>query len=304
MNTWTTVATGLRFPEGPIALRDGSVLVVEIERKTLTRIAADGTKSIVAMLGGGPNGAAIGPDGACYVCNNGGFKWHEEPGVLRPVAQSEDYVGGSIQRVDLNTGAVTALYTGTKEQPIKGPNDIVFDASGKFWFTDMGKGRDREIDRAVVYYASPDGSMLKTVVFPMLTANGIGLSPDGKRLYVSETITARVWEFQITGPGEIDPIPWPSPNGGRLLFGSSNYQLFDSMAMERDGNLCVGTLINGGISVISPTGRLVDFVPTPDRYATNICFGGEDMQTAFVTLSTTGQLVSMRWPRPGARLHY
>ena len=61
MDTWTTVATGLRFPEGPIALRDGSGPVVEIERKTLTRIAADGTKSIVAMLGGGPNGAAIGP---------------------------------------------------------------------------------------------------------------------------------------------------------------------------------------------------------------------------------------------------
>lgn len=298
------MATGLRFPEGPIALRDGSVLVVEIERKTLTRIAADGTRSIVAMLGGGPNGAAIGPDGACYVCNNGGFKWHEEPGMLRPVLQSEDYTGGSIQRVDLETGIVTTLYTGTSEQPIKGPNDIVFDSTGGFWFTDMGKGRDREIDRAVVYYASPDGSMLKTVVFPMLTANGIGLAPDGKRLYVSETITARIWEFQITGPGEIDPVPWPSPNGGKLLFGSSHYQLFDSMAMERDGNLCVGTLINGGISVISPAGRLVDFVPTPDRYATNICFGGEDMQTAFVTLSTTGQLVSMRWPRPGARLHY
>lgn len=304
MGIWTTMAAGLRFPEGPIALRDGSVLVVEIERKTLTRIAADGTKTIVAMLGGGPNGAAMGPDGACYVCNNGGFKWHEEPGMLRPVLQSEDYTGGSIQRVDLNTGIVTTLYTGTREQPIKGPNDIVFDSTGGFWFTDMGKGRDREIDRAVVYYASPDGDMLKTVVFPMLTANGIGLAPDGKRLYVSETITARIWEFQITGPGEIDPLPWPSPNGGKLLLGSSHYQLFDSMAMERDGNLCVGTLINGGISVISPAGRLVEFVPTPDRYATNICFGGDDMQTAFVTLSTTGQLVSMRWPRPGARLPY
>jgi gluconolactonase len=304
MSKWNTLASGLRFPEGPIVLTDGSVLVVEIERATLTRIAPDGTRDVVAFLGGGPNGAAIGPDGACYVCNNGGFKWQEEPGMLRPIGQSDHYVGGSIQRVDLKTGGVTTLYGGASGHMLKGPNDIVFDAAGGFWFTDMGKTRERTLDRACVYYGRPDGSELKEVIFPMIGANGIGLSPDGSRLYVAETITARLWEFEIAGLGAIDPRPWPSPNGGRLLTGSSGYQLFDSLAVEHNGNICVGTLINGGITVVSPDGRIVEHVQLPDLYATNLCFGGPDMRTAYITLSITGKLIAMDWPRPGLRLHF
>ncbi|MCB1268108.1 MAG: hypothetical protein KDB19_08285, partial [Microthrixaceae bacterium] len=67
---WTTLATGLRFPEGPVALDDGSVLLVEIERGTLSRVSPDGTVDVVADCGGGPNGAAIGPDGAVWITNN------------------------------------------------------------------------------------------------------------------------------------------------------------------------------------------------------------------------------------------
>ena len=76
------IASGLQFPEGPIAMPDGSLILVEIKRGTLTRVAADGAVSVVAELGGGPNGLAIGPDGAAYVCNNGGFQWTELPGGL------------------------------------------------------------------------------------------------------------------------------------------------------------------------------------------------------------------------------
>jgi gluconolactonase len=304
MSDMRILATGLRFPEGPVVLADGSVLVVEIERGTLTRISPDGGKSVLAYLGGGPNGAAIGPDGACYVCNNGGFKWHEEPNMLRPILQSEHYTGGSIQRVDLATGTVTTLYGGASGHALKGPNDIVFDAAGGFWFTDYGKTRERTMDRASVWYGKADGSALREVIFPMIGANGIGLSPDGSRLYVAETITARLWEFEITGPGAISPRPWPSPNGGRLVTGSSSYQLFDSLKVERDGNICVGTLINGGITVVSPDGAIVEHVPTPDLYATNLCFGGPDMRTAYITLSTTGKLAELEWPRPGLKLNF
>jgi len=304
MSSGKILTTGLRFPEGPVTLPDGSLLVVEIERGTLVRVTANGAKSTVAHLGGGPNGAAIGPDGACYVCNNGGFKWHEEPQLLRPVLQAENYTGGSIQRVDLTTGEVITLYTGTTERPLKGPNDLVFDASGGFWFTDMGKARERDIDRSVVYYARPDGSLLKPVISPMLGANGIGISPDGRKLYVAETLTARLWAFEITGPGTIRPQPWPSPNGGTLVTGMTRYQMFDSLALEENGNICVATIVAGGITVISPTGELVDFVEVPDRYCTNICFGGPDLRTAFITLSGTGQVLTMNWPRPGLRLNF
>ena len=92
-----TLAEGLQFPEGPVALADGSVLLVEIAAGTLTRIAPDGTKSVVATTGGGPNGAAIGPDGKCYVANNGGFEWHREEGRIRPLTQAKDYSGGRLE---------------------------------------------------------------------------------------------------------------------------------------------------------------------------------------------------------------
>jgi gluconolactonase len=298
------LATGLRFPEGPIAMPDGSILLVEIESATLTRIDQRCQKTVIAYLGGAPNGAAIGPDGACYVCNSGGFKWHDEPGMLRPIGQSDHYTGGSIQRVDLTTGAVTNLYGRENGPVLKGPNDLVFDATGGFWFTDMGKTRERSLDRACVYYGLPDGSSLQEVIFPMISANGIGLSPDGSKLYVAETITARVWEFTLTGPGRIDPKPWPSPNGGRLITGSTNYQLFDSLAVEEGGNICVATIIHGGFTVVAPEGGIIEHVPMPDLYPTNLCFGGRDLKTAFVTLSTTGQLAAVEWPRAGLRLNW
>ena len=68
------------------------------------------------------------------------------------------------------------------------------------------------------------------------------------------------------------------------------------------GNVCVATLVNGGVTVISPDGELVDFVETGDLLTTNVCFGGEDLTTAYITLSTTGRLVKTTWPRPGLGL--
>jgi hypothetical protein len=104
------VASGLRFPEGPVALSDGSVLVVEIARGTLSRVFPDGRVEVVAETGGGPNGAAVGPDGAVWICNNGGFEWHEVGGRLFSGNQPADYSGGSIQRVELATGSVETVY--------------------------------------------------------------------------------------------------------------------------------------------------------------------------------------------------
>jgi gluconolactonase len=75
---YRVITDGLDFPEGPIAMPDGSVLVVEIKGGRLIRVLPDGSKEVAAELGGGPTGAAIGPDGACYVANNGGFHWLSE----------------------------------------------------------------------------------------------------------------------------------------------------------------------------------------------------------------------------------
>ena len=80
--------------------------------------------------------------------------------------------------------------------------------------------------------------------------------------------------------------------------------MFDSLAVDAEGNVCVATLINGGITVVSPDGASVEHIPMPDRYTTNICFGGDDLTTAYATLSNSGRLVAFDWPRPGLALSY
>jgi gluconolactonase len=300
------ITTGLRFPEGPIAMPDGSVLVVEIERRCLTRVLPDGSKEVVATPGGGPNGAAIGPDGKCYICNNGGFEFIRDPDHgLRPTIQAWDYSGGRIERIDLETGAVEVLYRGTSEVQLRGPNDIVFDAHRGFYFTDLGKRRQRDLDYGAVYYAKADGSLLRQVAFPMFMPNGIGLSPDGGTLYVAETEAARLWAFDILEPGVVARHGWPSPHGGRLVAQPGGaYQRFDSLAVEANGNICVATLAHGGITIISPDGKSIEHLPMPDMHTTNICFGDGDLKTAYVTLSSSGRLVALGWPRPGLALNY
>jgi gluconolactonase len=296
------IATGLGFPEGPVALPDGSVLFVEIAAGRLTRVLPDGELQVIAQLGGGPNGAAIGSDGYCYVCNNGGFNWRTDDGFTRPIGEATDYKGGSIQRVDLTTGKVETLYTHCDGIPLHGPNDIVFDSQGGFWFTDFGKKFADRMMHGAVYYARTDGAFICRRAFPVLTPNGVGLSPDGGTLYVSETETSRLWSYPVTAPGELELQPFPSPNGGRLVQGLPGYQRFDSLAVEEGGNVCVATLVRGGINVFSPGGELVEFHEAPEGYCTNICFGGQDMRTAYITLSGYGQLLAVNWPRPGLRL--
>lgn len=298
----TELATGLEFPEGPIWMADGSIWLVEIKRGTLTRVDADGSVEVIADCGGGPNGAAVGPDGNIYVCNNGGFEWHEVNGLTLPGDEPDGYRGGSIQRVDPTTGSVETLYASVDGHPLKGPNDLVFDETGGFWFTDHGKTRPRDRDRGGLYYARADGSEITEVVHPMSAPNGVGLSPEGDVLYVAETHEGRLYRWALDGPGSIAGYFGPG-HRGELLADPAGGPLFDSLAVDAAGNVCVATIRNGGITVVSPDGAL-DHVALPDPLTTNICFGGADATTAFVTLSGTGRLVSIPWPRGGTPLAF
>jgi gluconolactonase len=289
----------LRFPEGPIAMPDGSVILVEIERGTLSRVAG-GKVAVVAELGGGPNGAAIGPDGHCYVCNNGGFTWTEHNDKLYPGDEPANYSGGRIERVNLETGAADILYSDCNGQPLRGPNDIVFDQQGGFWFTDHGKTRARERDRTGVYYAKIDGSYIEEMIFPLEGPNGIGLSADEDELYIAETMAGRLWAYSLEAPGKLAD----GRGKRRLLQGRGGFFMFDSLAVDSDGGVCVATIMDGGITTLSPRNAEPTFVPTPDRITTNICFGGANLETAFITLSSTGQLISMPWGVPGLPLNF
>jgi gluconolactonase len=304
------VTSGLRFPEGPIAMPDGSVILVEMFGPKITRVLPDGTKHTVAEIIGGPNGLAVGPDGALYLCNNGGCFTPLDlggalfPGPFNPSA----YIGGRIQRVDINTGEVTDLYTECDGHPLRAPNDIVFDAHGGMWITDHGirDAAARTSDLTSIYYAQADGSKIREVVHPVEAPNGIGLSPDGTRVYWAETHNGRVMQRVITGPGEVAA---PAPlDTSVCLAGLTGLQLLDSLAVDGDGNVCVATLVNGGITVISPDGSSVVHHATGDVMTTNICFGDDDgsgeYRTAYITLSATGRLVKASWPHRGLRLNY
>jgi gluconolactonase len=305
---FTEVTTGLRFPEGPIAMPDGTVILVEMFGPRITRVHPDGTKETVAEIVGGPNGAAIGPDGALYLCNNGGCFTPVDLGELLlpgPFDPSR-YIGGRIQKVDLATGAVTDLYTECDGRPLRAPNDLVFDAHGGFWFTDHGirDAANRTSDLTSIYYAKADGSSITEVVHPVEGPNGIGLSPDGTKVYWAETHSGRVFQRTIASPGVLEPLPPLDPG---LLVGLPGYQLFDSLAVDGEGNVCVATLINGGITVITPSGE-TSHIATGDLLTTNICFGDRDgsgeYRDAYITVSGTGKLLHCRWPNNGLRLNH
>lgn len=313
------IATGLQFPEGPVAMPDGSVIVVEIARGTLSRVdVASGAVHVVGDCGGGPNGAALGPDGRMYVCNNGGyFSWIVSDGSTFPGPTPDTYAGGSIQRVNIETGEVETLYDSCDGRPLVAPNDLVFDDHGGFWFTDHGVQHGAHPENPGLLYAKADGSSITAAAFGTDATNGVGLSPAGDRVYAAETSSGTVWEWAVVEPGVIGPVdPDLDPtehSGGRLLYDAPQGHLYDSLAVDGDGWVCVATIGPGGVTAISPDGTSTELHEVADEWlVTNICFAARtvdgdddpDLRTAYVTSSSTGLLVAARWPRAGLRLPF
>lgn len=305
-HTLTEVASGLQYPEGPVAFGDGSLAVVEMFGGRVTRIAADGSATTVAETPGGPNGLALGPEGALFLCNNGGIFTPVDMGdfVLPGPFDLDRYHGGLIQRIDPD-GSVSDLYTNCQGRPLRGPNDLVMDGHGGFYFTDHGivdSHGARTADLTAIYYATCDGSDIHEVIFPTSSPNGVGLSPDGEALYYAETFTGRIFRRRILEPGVVEEM---SPlDRSAVLYSLPGLQYLDSLAVDAEGWVCAGTLLNGGITSVSPDGQSVEFVGTDDPLTTNLCFGGDDMRTAYLTLSGTGRVMTMDWPRAGLRLAY
>jgi gluconolactonase len=302
------VTEGLYFPEGPVALPGGDVLICEMPTGNLVRISMDGDKRVVAHTGGAPNGLAMGYDGRIWVANNGGSKWRWENDTPHPTGiASDDYVSGSIQAVDISTGEVEVIATTADGHRIAGPNDLVFDAEGNLYFTDLGKKLGRERIIGGLYYLPRGAREATALAYPLESPNGVALSPDGSRLYVAETPTAQLWTWDIDSPGALRKGHSANhPGRGTLLCTIPGFCHLDSIAVDSRGNIAVATLLRGVITVVRPNGEIEATVRLPehDPYVTNICFGGDGLRTAYVTSAQNGRLYAFDWPWPGLPLHF
>lgn len=290
------LADGLDFPEGPVLLPDGDIVLVEIAAGAITRIDRKGNKRRIATMPGAPNGLALGPDGYLYCCNAGDTRFHMVNGATEPHGTPDSYSGGSIWRVHPERGEPEQLFNACDGRPLRGPNDLVMDSTGGFYFTDLGKAFGDERKFGGVYYVPADRSRVQAVLYPLDFSNGIGLSPEGGTLYVAQTMAARLWAFEVIGPGLINVLPdrWEK---GRLVASLTGATGFDSLAVDGAGNIHVATLNTGCITRVSPDGSQVAAFHFPDRYVTNLCFGPGDAE-AFVTLSSTGLLIVTQFLPP------
>ena len=205
-------------------------------------------------------------------------------------------MGGPSRRSTSTTGEVETLYTEVDGGPLKGPNDLVFDRAGGFWFTDHGKTheRDRRPRRPLLRPArrlARRGGRCSRSTAP--TASACRRTRTGST-WPRPTPAGCGW-WRIAAPGRLDTHRSARRRGATCVAGLPGEQLLDSLAVDGEGHVCVATIRNGGITDIDPADGSTVHVPTGDPLTTNICFGGPDLRTAYITCSLGG-----RWSRrPG-----
>jgi gluconolactonase len=288
---WTLVAEGLQFPEGPVVMKDGSLLFVEIARKTISRLTPQGRVEVVAEVPGGPNGLAVGPDGALWIANNGGrFSFAPRDGLLFPGGAPAGFTGGgSIQRMDLKTGRVATVFDSFAGKPLIAPDDLVFDRGGNLWITEIGLAPGT----GAIYFLPKGGKALQLAKDGLNGPNGIGVSPDGRLLHISSQTS--LLAFDIDGPGQLSTRTYPKGLQAPLYNGS----YADSLKLQADGKVCVCSLIRpGGIGIVDRAGH-TEFLGFPDRMVCNLAFGGRDLRDCWIMLSGLGKIAKVRWPSPG-----
>ena len=284
-------ATGFRFPEGPSIDRDGGVVLVELGGRCVSCIDPDGVVSTVAVLGGSPNGTAFDTDGVLYVCDGGG-RWSAETSTGGLPGPGDGR--GLVHRV-WPDGRCDVFLSEIDGVALFAPNDCCFDRDGGLWFTDPAwPGADGVIPPGSICFTTLDGRA-RRVHTGLRFPNGLGVTADGRSLVVAESATNRLVAFPILGPGRVgEPTEFGFMGKGVLP---------DGLCFDIEGRvLCAG---HGGscIVVFPPGGGDPEtIVEMDDRDVTNLCFGGPDLSTLYVTESDAGRVVTVPWSCPGMPL--
>jgi gluconolactonase len=280
------VASGLRFPEGPSVLDDGSVAVVEMQGEAVARVGTDGSVARLGDCGGGPNGSVLGSDGAVYVANNGGLSigpkglWHAE--------RESD---GLVQRIDAD-GTVSTVADELPGPAPHRPNDICFAPDGRLLVTDSANWEAMaDIGTGRLLAIGADGAVEVLLELPAMP-NGLAFAPDGTTLYLAQTMTRKILALEVKGDGSLgEPGTWAKLPGG----------MPDGFCVAADGTLYVCGSIDDSVHVVRD-GELVETVELPQgSQPTNCCLtpAGE----LLVTLAKLGELVAIEVGAEPLSLH-
>lgn len=265
------VQDGFEFTEGPAwEPRSKTLFFSDIPNNAIHRLGADGSIKIFTDQSNHTNGILISSDGRMLGCQ----------------------MDGQIVQYDVATAKTTVLASQFKGKRFNAPNDLVVDAVGGIYFTDPLFRAPTPLPQTIqtVYYISAKGKVSQ-VTKDLAAPNGIGLSPDRKRLYVCPSMQAEMLVYDVLGPGELSKpktfctVEQPE---GKDSTGA------DGIALDVKGNVYITTHI--GVQIFSPEGKQIGVVAFPQQPA-NVCFGGADWKTMYVTARTGLYRVSM--PIPG-----
>jgi gluconolactonase len=259
------IGSGLGWPEGPTALPDGRIVLVESYRSQLTAVDQDGRAKRYAYVAGAPNSCVLGSDGLLYVCQNGGTT-----GPWRAAEMTTP----SIQRVS-EGGKPEILLTEVAGIALNGPNDLVFAADGRLIFSDPGTYNPANPDPSYIFAIAPDGRASIAVGFPEPAfPNGVAIEADG----------SIVWAESYTGH-----VKRQRPDGGiedlgRLPGGNP---IPDGLKVGADGRLYVTDIAADGIHILKPDGTAEGFIGC-GKATTNCVFAGETLWVTNAGVLATG----------------
>jgi sugar lactone lactonase YvrE len=250
--------------EGPACDAEGNLYVVNYRKQgTIGRITPDGKGEVWVTLPGKSVGNGI-------VFDRKGFMY---------VA---DYVGHNVLKIDPGTRKITVF---AHSDQMNQPNDLAIAPDGKLFASDPNWGNGT----GNLWRVDTDGSIHR-VAQDMGTTNGIEVSPDGRTLYVNESVQRNIWAFAITKEGKL--------TDKRLLKKFADHG-FDGMRCDVDGNLYVTRHGKGTVVKLSPEGKELREIEVLGKSPTNLCFGGPDGRTVYVTEAEQTRIVRFRVDRPG-----